>query len=120
MSTIRYLLDENLTHAIRDQLLRNEPEIVVLCVGDPDAPSLGTPDPVILEWLEEHDYILVSRNRRTMPVHLQAHLARNRKIPGLLLLRRGVSIGQIIEALLLIWHASSTEEYRNQIKYIPL
>jgi len=120
LKDIRYLLDENLTHTVRDQLFRREPEMVVLCIGDEAAPPLGTPDSEILEWLEEHKYLLVSRNRRTMPAHLQVHLEKGRHVPGILLLRRGVTIGQVIEELLLIWHASEVQEYRDQIKYLPL
>lgn len=120
MKEIRYLLDENLTHTVRDQLLRREPEMVVLRVGDETTPPLGTPDPEILAWLEKHGYLLVSRNRCTMPAHLQAHLEKGRHVPGILLLRRGVTMGQVIEELLLIWHASEAQEYRDQIKYLPL
>ncbi|MCP5048623.1 MAG: hypothetical protein GY940_15745 [bacterium] len=74
MSDIRYLLDENMPHAVRDQLLYHEPTIEVLCIGDGIAPSIGTPDPVILEWMEENGYILVTRNRSTMPSHLPSQL----------------------------------------------
>jgi hypothetical protein len=119
LKDIRYLFDENITYAVRDQLLRREPDMVVMCIGDQGAPTLGTPDEFILEWIEEHGYILVSRNRRTIPIHLQAHLDKGRHIPGILLLRRGVSIGQVIEELLMIWSASDMQEYRNQIKYVP-
>jgi len=34
LSRIRYLLDEDTPHAIRDQLLRRKPEMEVLVVGD--------------------------------------------------------------------------------------
>jgi len=70
MARIRYLLDENMSHGVRDQLLYHEPTLRVLCIGDDMAPALGTPDPLILDWLEKNDYILISRNRKTMPAHL--------------------------------------------------
>ncbi len=92
----------------------------VLCIGDGIAPPLATPDPVILRWIEQNGYILVSRNRRTMPVHLQEHLAMDRHIPGILLLKRWCAIAQLLDDLLLIWEAAKPDEYRDRIEYLPL
>lgn len=51
MSEIRYLVDENTTHAIGDQVRRRQSDVVVLNVGDDLAPPLGALDPDILLWL---------------------------------------------------------------------
>lgn len=107
-------------HAVRDQLLLRQPGIQVDVVGDAGAPVLGMPDPEILVWLEVNGAVLVSRNRRTMPVHLRDHLAAGNHVPGILLIRRRYMWGQIIEDLLLIWDASSPDEYRDRIEYLPL
>lgn len=119
MSRLSYLLDENVPHAIRDQLVIRQPDIEILVIGDDDAPSLATPDPLILEWLEEHEFVLISRNRRTMPQHLRNHLARGRHIPGIFLIRRRSSMGAVIDDLLLAWDGSDMTEYRDIIQYIP-
>jgi hypothetical protein len=63
MSQIRYLVDEDTPHAIRDGLLRRQPEIEIRVVGGDMAPPLGTPDSDILCWLEREGYILISRNQ---------------------------------------------------------
>ena len=34
LTNIRYLLDENTPHAVRDQLLLREPEMQVLVIGE--------------------------------------------------------------------------------------
>lgn len=120
MNQIRYLLDEDTPHAIRDQLLRRKPEMEILAVGDDAAPALGTSDQELLRWIEQEGYILVSRNRRTMPRHLQKHLEFGGHAPGVFLLRRGYSLGPIIEDLMLIWEAARPEEYRDQVEYLPL
>ncbi len=120
MTRIRYLLDEDTPHAIRDQLLRRKPEIEILAVGDDVAPALGTPDPELLRWIEREGYILVSRNRRTMPRHLREHLEAGGHVPGIFLLRRRRSLGPIIEDLMLIWEAACPGEYRDQVEYLPL
>lgn len=118
--TIRFLLDENISPSVRNQLLFHEPTMDVICIGDENALPFGTPDPAILEWIEETGYILVSRNRRTMPLHLKEHLAQGTHIPGMLLLKKRMSMGELIKELLLIWHASEPEEYQDQIRYLPL
>lgn len=101
MSAIRLLVDENTARAIGDQLRRLQPDIVLLTIGDDQAPSLGTPDPDILLWLEREGYCLVTRNRRSMPMHLRVHLDAGHHVPGIFALRPGASVGEIIEDLLL-------------------
>lgn len=106
--------------AVRNQLLRREPTMEILSIGQEMAPPFSTQDPVILAWIEQNGYILVSRNRRTLPVHLAAHLATGHHVPGIFLLRRRYSLGRVIEDLLLIWSASELDEYLDQIVYLPL
>ena len=120
MSRIRYLLDEDTPHAIRDGLLLRQPQIEILTVGDDFAPPLSTPDPDILRWLAREGYLLVTRNRRTMPRHLRAHLDRGGHVPGILVIRPARPMIEIINELMLIWEASHVEEYRDKIEYIPL
>lgn len=120
MSRIRYLLDEDTPHAIRDQLLRRAPGMEVLCVGDEMAPAFGTPDGELLRWIERAGYILVSRNRRTLPRHLQEHLQAGGHVSGIFLLRRRYSLGQVLEDLMLIWEAGRPEEYQDRVEYLPL
>ena len=120
MTQIRYLLDEDTPHAIRDQLLRREPDMEVLAVGDDLAPAFGAHDRELLQWIEREGYILVSRNRRTMPRHLQEYLESGGEVPGVFLLRRRYSLGQVLEDLILIWVDDRPNEYRNRIEYLPL
>lgn len=97
MSRPGYLLDEHIPRAVQRQLRRLNPQIDVLAIGDPGAPAPGTPDPEILVWIEEHGYILVTENRRTLPPYLKAHFASGHRIPGLFWLRPGTSIGEIVK-----------------------
>ena len=82
------------------------------------APALGTLDSEILIWCEENDFILVTNNRKSMPAHLQEHLATRRYAAGIFTLSENMNSGETIDELLLIASASSSEEYRNLI--IPL
>lgn len=120
MKHIRYLLDENVPHAIRDGLLRRQQEVDIIAVGHEIAPPLSTPDTEILCWIEREGYILITFNRNTMPRHLRNHLEAGKHIPGILILPRKYAIGEVIEDLLLIWEAAYPDEYQDKITYLPL
>ncbi len=83
-------------------------------------PALGTLDPEILIWCEENGFILVTNNRKSMPVHLEDHLAANRRAAGIFTLSAEMSVGETVDELVLIASASSAEEYQNQIIYLPI
>ena len=116
----RFLLDENMDRAIQRQLHRLNPEIDVRLIGDTGVPPRGTSDPDILMWIEYNDYILVTKNRRTMPKHFSEHLAMGRHVPGVFCIRKSVTMAELINLLYLIWYASDAEEYRDRLVFIPL
>ena len=120
MKEIRYLLDENVPPFFRTELLKQEPGLVVWKVGDPGAPPTGTLDPEILRWCEENSFILITNNRKSMPRHLIDHLAENRHIPGIIELNANMTVGAVIDELLLIHGASDSDEYRDIMIYLPL
>jgi hypothetical protein len=86
VSSVHYLLDEHIDPKLRAQLIRQAPDLVVWIIGDPGAPKRGTLDPDILLWCEANGFMLVTSDRRSMPVHLQAHLATGHHVPGILVL----------------------------------
>ena len=117
---ISYLLDEHISLSYRTQLVRRKPDLRVWAIGDPNAPPKGTPDPDILVWCEENGFILITNNRKTMPVHLASHLADNRHIPGIFILNEDMSMGQIIDELIVISEAAFEDDYQDRISFMPL
>lgn len=120
MNSIRYLLDEHVDPALRTQLIRHEPDLVVWIIGDPGAPKRGVPDPEILLWCEANGFLLVTANRTSMLAHLRAHLTAGHHVPGILVLNPDMTMGATIDELLLIWGASEAKEYRDLLLYLPL
>ena len=118
--TLKYLLDENVDIVYQPQLLKRNSSLVILVVGDTGAPSKSTLDPEILRWCEEYNFVLVTHNRSSMPIHLAAHIAQKRHIPGILILNANLSIGQNIDELILIAEASFDNEYQDRIEYLSL
>ena len=116
----RYLIDENISGVYRTQLLHHEPSLTVLMIGDEGAPARGTSDPEILHWCEQNHFNLITNNRKSMPQHLVDHLAAGHHVSGIFTINLKVSMGLIIEQLILIAGASHEDEFRDQIVYIPL
>ena len=118
--SINYLLDENLPPLYKVQLLRRQSDLIVWMIGEPGVPPTGTLDPEILLWCEINNFILVTNNRSSMPVHLAEHLAQGHHIPGIFVLRPRAEIGQVLDDLILIALAGNENEYQDRIVHIPL
>lgn len=120
MTKPKYLLDENLDPRLKKALLKQVPEMTVWRVGDPGVPPLQSSDPNILLWCESKNFILVTNNRASMPVHLRDHLQAGRHIPGIFILRRHLTIGEIIEELILIWEVADPAKFIDHLRYLPI
>lgn len=116
---VSFLLDENVSPRVKATLLRLSPQVDVLRVGDPATPSLGTPDPELLRYLELSQRMLITRNRASMPAHLEEHRAAGGHFWGLHWIRPSATIGRVAEDLSLIWEASEAEEWVDRVGWIP-
>ncbi len=117
---IQYLIDENMPSLYREQLLRHLPNLIVRTVGDSGVPARGTLDPEIIVWCEKNSFLLITKNRRSMPFHLADHLSAGCHLPGILVLRRQADVGQVMADLVLIAEAADDNEYLDRISYVPL
>jgi hypothetical protein len=115
----KFLLDENLSKKIKNAVLKFNPEIDILRVGDDETPPLGTLDPEILIYLEKSQRILITDNRKSMPGHLQDHWQNNQQIWGLFWVKKDTSISEIADSIYLLWETSEAEEWLNVIDWIP-
>jgi hypothetical protein len=116
---VRFLLDENVSPRLKTALLRLEPAVDVLRVGDPGAPSRGTTDPDILRYLEVSGRMLLTSNRKSVPAHIEAHWAGGGHLWGVLWVRPGTPIGRLAQELHLVWEASEAEEWVDRLDWVP-
>ena len=116
----RFLLDEHVSRAYATQLRRREASLYIERVGDRGAPQKSTPDADLLIYCEEHDLLLITNNRASMPVHLAEHLEAGRHIPGILAIPSKEVVSAVIEDLLLIAGAGLDVDFRDTIQYLPL
>lgn len=119
---LAFILDENVRGRLWQAIERHNATadwpLDVIQVGDPADLPLGSSDPEVLGWIERESRILVSLDRNTMPAHLESHLAAGHHVPGILLIRRGISIASLIEYLVAVAYASDAAEWRDRIEYI--
>jgi hypothetical protein len=120
LTTLAYLFDENVDPRLQTALHRRSPDCVVWPIGDPGAPPLHTDDPTILVWCEANGFVLVTNNRSSMPIHLRDHLDAGRHVPGIVILRTRVSLGDLADELALMCEASDADEYADRMVYVPL
>lgn len=114
-----FLLDENISPRVRVAIQRHYPHIDVLRVGDEGAPSLESLDPEILQYLEQSQRLLVTKNRASMSGHVAEHLANGGRHWGVFRVRPHTSIRQLLQTLDLVSGASEVEEWINEMWWIP-
>ncbi len=120
---LRFLLDEHLGGPLWKAIGRHNARpdrlaIDAYHVGVPPAPPRGTPDPDLLDWAETHGCILVTRDRTTMPFHLEERLSQGWHSPGVFLLTTGRSIGDLVEFLAAVTHASEAWEWADRVTFV--
>jgi hypothetical protein len=116
---IKFLLDENLSPRLKIAVLRLNPAIDILRIGDPTTSPLGTLDPDVLQYLGFSQRLLITDNRTSMPEHLAEYWQQNQQIWGLFWVRPTTTMRQLAEELIIIWESSEAEEWINVIDWIP-
>jgi Domain of unknown function (DUF5615) len=115
--TPRFQADADFNHKIVLALRRREPAIDFLDAQHGGV--IGVSDSDVLRISADSGRILVSHDRKTMPAHF-ARFVQDRSSPGLIVVDQKLDIAAALEDLLLIWAATDTEEWRDQIGFLPL
>lgn len=114
---VRYQADADLNQAIVTGVLRREPKIEFQTAF---AAGLdGVKDAEVLVIAAQQARILVSHDRKTMPLEFADFITSNQS-SGVIIVSRKVPIEVIIDELLLIWAASSAEEWVDRIAKLPI
>jgi hypothetical protein len=112
-------MDRDFNHDVVRGLRQREPAIDIVCVGDPDAPDEQSTDPELLEFAWQQQRMFVTRDKRTMPEHLTARFAAGGHTMGVAILRPRQTVARFIDELLVIWAASSPDEWYDVTVYLP-
>jgi predicted nuclease of predicted toxin-antitoxin system len=114
---IRFQADADLNEDIVLGLTRLESQIDFQTASE--AGLRGLSDLEVLSSAALDNRILVSHDRRTMPVHFAAFILSNIS-PGVFIIGQNISVRTAIDELLLIWSCSESEEWTNLLVDIPL
>jgi predicted nuclease of predicted toxin-antitoxin system len=115
---LRLAADENFDNDILKELLRQRPELDIIRVQD--AGHSGANDPTVLEWASQQERILLTHDKRTMPKFAYDRLREGLPMPGVLLVSREPSIGDIVEDILIQIEATPSDEWQGQVRYVPI
>lgn len=113
---IKFQADADLNQNIVTGVLRREPKINFQTALAADLE--GIPDEKVLKITAKEQRILVSHDRRTMPIHFADFITENTSY-GVLIIPQDVSMIEAIDNIILIWSASTMEEWINRIVYLP-
>ncbi|HEY9802140.1 MAG TPA: DUF5615 family PIN-like protein [Leptolyngbyaceae cyanobacterium] len=78
----------------------------------------GKKDSEVLLIAAQESRVLVTHDRKTMPTEF-ANFIMTQTSSGVLILTQNIPINDAIEALILVWEASTAEEWINQIMSVP-
>lgn len=115
---LRLLSDENLNGSIVRGLLLRQPDLDLVRIQDVGLRQAE--DPEILEWAADHDRILLTHDRATMPDFAYQRLSQNREMPGMFVVNDLMPLRDAIEELLLLNSCSTHDEWSGIVIYLPL
>jgi len=110
--------DENFNNNVVRGLLYRRPDLDIVRVQDVGLEN--TSDEEILEWAAKENRILLTHDAATITKYAFDRVRAGQKMPGVIEMRRSVSIGVAIEDILLLAEASQEDEMENKIIYLPL
>lgn len=116
MAMIRFQADADLKQSIVSGVLRRQPGIDFKSANLADLE--GKTDQQVLAIASQAGRVLVTHDRKTMPAEFGKFIEAETSF-GVVILSQRLAINEAIETLILIWEASTAEEWANQIVPIP-
>ena len=115
---LRLLIDQDLDHDILRGLIRRVPDleaVTALEIGMSEAS-----DPELLMWAAQERRVIITHDRKTMPIHAAVLMAEGKTIAGLFIVPRTLPLHQMIEELDLLVTCSENDEWVNVIRHLPI
>ena len=115
---LRLLTDEDFDGRLTSALLARVPGLDL--VRAQDTGLMHTPDPDILARAAAEGRIVLTHDRNTMTGFAATRVNAGQPMPGLFVVDRQVSFGQVLSDLEAMAAASEMDEWRDQITFVPL
>jgi predicted nuclease of predicted toxin-antitoxin system len=115
---MRFLADENFDYTVRRRLLNRLPDVDILRIQETSV--FRAADPEILEWAAKDNRIVLSHDFDTMIDFAWERVRLGKPMPGLIVVKNVLAVGQAIDDLAMMIGASDPSEFENQVRYIPI
>ncbi|MEW5857295.1 MAG: DUF5615 family PIN-like protein [Cyanobacteriota bacterium] len=115
---LRFVADENFNNNIVRGLLRRQPHLDIVRVQD--VGLSGVDDPTVLEWAAQEGRILLTHDVATITQFAYERVAAGMSMPGVFEVSFNLSVGRVIEDILLLAECTLEGEWEGQIRYLPL
>ncbi|AFY50049.1 hypothetical protein Nos7524_4290 [Nostoc sp. PCC 7524] len=116
MTVVRFQADADLKQAIVTGVVRRQPNIDFQSANV--AGLEGKQDSEVLMIAAQDSRVLVTHDRKTMPAEF-GNFIMSQSSSGVLILAQNLPISDAIDSLIIVWEASTAEEWVNQIMSIP-
>lgn len=115
---MRFLADENFNNDILRGILNESPDFDVIRAQDTEIYEAD--DAAVLAWAADEGRMLLTHDVKTITPYVQERVKAGLPMPGVIIIRQQVPLGEAIEALHIFIGASDPEEWENQVTYLPL
>jgi hypothetical protein len=115
---LRFLTDEDFDGRLTRALLARLPALDL--VRAEDVALMHTPDPEILAWAADQGRIILTRDRNTMTACARARVDADQSMPGIFAVDQRTPLGRLLNDLEALAAASDTDEWRDQVIFVPL
>ncbi len=115
---IRFLADENFNNDIVRGVVRRLPTADI--VRAQEVGLGGAADDDVLEWALVENRIVLTHDKATLIGLAYARITTGKLVPGVFAASQSAPAPQLIDDLVLILECSRTEEWTNQVRYLPL
>lgn len=116
MTRVRFQADADLRQAIVSGAIRRQPNLDFQSANQ--AGLEGVKDPEVLAIAARDGRLLVTHDRKTMPAEFGQFMMSQRS-SGVLILSQKLPISEAINVIILVWEASTAEEWVDQIMTFP-
>lgn len=115
---IRFAADEDFNNDVVRALRRALPEVNI--VGVREGGRGGQSDPEVLAWAAEEARVLLTHDVTTMTRHALERVARGEPMPGVIAVHQRLSIGDVLDDLLLVASCSLETDWVDRVGFLPL
>lgn len=112
------LVDHDLNENILQGLRQRVPELDAVTARD--IGMSRSPDSELLAWAAKEGRLIVTHDQRTMPGHVANRIIDGENVAGVVIVPQNLSIGLAIDDLEIIVKCSSSDEWINIIRRLPL